>query len=597
MGIVADFEAELIQHSPTNYARWHAVDLHNHSPTSRDYQGNRATAEDECVTTILSSNAAIIMFTDHEQLPDRSFIDSVAKRTKRTVIRGVELNVFVDAWGKPAGKVDKSLFCHLLLGFDPDGKQEPDYWLSDIYRKCGGETRNSGGTAIKGVCKSIDTICEVLQEANAIVIPAHLHSTQDAFKSRSVDDIYADPEFLRYARDRFTALEVTDSKTADFFDGKHKETDFLRKTCIRSSDAHLPELIGTRVTYVQMETPNFLELKAGLELPSRTVLTAPPEPASFICGLNIKGQFFPDLWLSLSPHCNALIGVKGSGKTSILECLRFALGAPVPSSRQESVQGHIQSILGGAGAVRVLVKRADGAKILIQRSINDQSYKVTFADDRQEQFASSDGLMFPSYILGWHEIEQVATDPNIRQIYLDTIAGREQIRQLQEEAKSTAQQIQYQHAEVAHSYAAFRALHDKIGHLEELRKGLGELKDQNLIELRDQYETALRHKEAVQELRRATQENLDQMDARASAFSLKAEKATFEGASPVRELATTAYAPIEAIKSRLSTFVAEQRGQLTDLLSRLDALIPRVFVLIRWRAFATCSMLLNLDIL
>ena len=388
MGIVAEFEAELMRHSPTNYGRWRAVDLHNHSPTSRDYRGNRGTAEDEFVAMILASDAPIVMFTDHEQLPDRSFTDSVAKRTKRTILRGVELNVFVDAWGKPPGKVDKSLFFHLLLGFDPDGRQEPGYWLADIYRKCGEGTRELGGTSIKGVSKSIESICEVLHEANAIVIPAHLHSTRDAFKSRSVDDIYADPEFLRYARDRFTALEVTDLKTAEFFDGKHEETGFLRKTCIRSSDAHLPELVGTRVTYVQMETPNFLELKAGLELPSRNALTIPPEPASFIRGLNIKGQFFPDLWLSLSPHCNALIGVKGSGKTSILECLRFALGTPVPTSRKDNVQGHIQSILGGAGAVRVLVKREDGAKILIQRVLNEQSYKVTFEDDRQEQFAN-----------------------------------------------------------------------------------------------------------------------------------------------------------------------------------------------------------------
>jgi hypothetical protein len=108
------------------------------------------------------------------------------------------------------------------------------------------------------------------------------------------------------------------------------------------------------------------------------------------------------------------------------------------------------------------------------------------------------------------------------------------------------------------------------------QRGLGELKDQNLIELRDQYETALRHKEAVQELRRATQENLDQIDARASAFSLKAEKTAFEGASPVGQLASTAYASIEVVKSRLSTFVTEQREQLTELLARLDELVPKV---------------------
>jgi hypothetical protein len=199
-----------------------------------------------------------------------AFTDEVAKRTKITVLRGVELNVFVDAWGKPEGKVDKSLFFHLLLGFDPDGKQPPDYWLADIYRKCDDQVRQSAGTEIRGVSASIDAICEILKDSNAIVIPAHLHSTKDAFKSRSVDDIYSDPAFLRYARDRFTALEVTNTGTAAFFDGRHLETGNLLKTCIRSSDAHTAELLGTRVSYVQMELPTFAELKASLEMPFRT---------------------------------------------------------------------------------------------------------------------------------------------------------------------------------------------------------------------------------------------------------------------------------------------------------------------------------------
>ena len=175
------------------------------------------------------------IFTDHEKLPDVVFVDEISKRTKRVILRGVELNVFVDAWAKPEGKVDKNLFFHLLVGFDPDGRQTSDYWLGDIYRNCEEQTRNSGGTKIKGVAASIDRICDVLREADAIVIAAHLHSTSNAFRSRSVDDIYSDPEFLRFAQNRFTALEVMKSETAAFFDGKHNETNFLRKACIRSS--------------------------------------------------------------------------------------------------------------------------------------------------------------------------------------------------------------------------------------------------------------------------------------------------------------------------------------------------------------------------
>jgi len=270
-------------------------------------------------------------------------------------LRGVELNIFVDAWDKPEGKIDKNLFFHLLIGFDPDAKSSPDYWVNHIYRNCGDTTRDCGNKPIRGVTAGIDAVISALKDSNAFVIPAHLHSSRDAFRSRSVDDIYTDPEFLRHAKNHFTALEVTDVRTASYFDGNHPETQGIEKSCIQSSDAHEPERLGTRVTFAQMQSPTFAELKAALELPFRISLNTPIVPTSHIIGMRIKGQFYQDFWLTFSPHCNALIGVKGSGKTSVLEALRFALGSPVPASRQEAVISHLRNILGTAGSVQVLL--------------------------------------------------------------------------------------------------------------------------------------------------------------------------------------------------------------------------------------------------
>jgi hypothetical protein len=38
MGIIADFETELHRRAKPQFATWHAIDLHNHTPTSGDYQ-------------------------------------------------------------------------------------------------------------------------------------------------------------------------------------------------------------------------------------------------------------------------------------------------------------------------------------------------------------------------------------------------------------------------------------------------------------------------------------------------------------------------------------------------------------------------------
>ena len=329
--------------------------------------------------------------------------------------------------------------------------------------------------------------------------------------------------------------------------------------------------IGRRVTYVQMERPIFAELKAGLQMPFRVSLREPHEPDSSVIGINIKGRFFSDLWLSLSPNCNAFIGVKGSGKTSVLECLRFALGVPVPESRREEVDSHLQNILGGSGVVRVLIRRKDGAKVLVTRSIASlQHFTLTFEDDRQQEVRNPEALMFPSYILGWHEIEQAATEPKIRQVYLDTIAGREQIRQLREDADSKASQIRHLHEQAANRYAQFRALHEQVRRLEDLRSGLQELTDAKLVELRDSYQTAMRQRDAITELTKSLRSSKDNIVHRASEFLVGSDPSEFEGESPLAEFAQRAAEAVRLQESHVGEFVEQHRDQLEDIIEKLE---------------------------
>jgi len=425
----------------------------------------------------------------------------------------------------------------------------------------------------------------MLQEANALIIPAHLHTESDAFKSRSIDDIYTDPEFLKLTRDHFTALEVTDPKTAEFFDGNHTETGNLRKTCIRSSDAHEVTEIGKRVTWVQMEGPTFRELKAGLEIPSRVSLVKPDAPASHVIGINVKGQFFPDLWLSLSPHCNAFIGVKGSGKTSVLECLRFGLGSLVPESRKDEVQSHLSHILGQGGTVRILVKRKDGAKVLVERSASSPDvFRLVFEDDRCEEVRNPDALMFPSFILGWHEIEQAATDPDIRQAYLDTIADREEIRQLQETADDKMGEIRSLHERVVNRYASYRSLRGRVGRLKDLRSGLQELTDANLVELKDTYETANRQRDSIGQLASWLEEHKGgEPNWKTAGFV--PDIPPLSGNSPIERFAGFASESVAGLRSHAGAFasahktkisryageLAEKSGEITEAFNQFAA--------------------------
>ena len=564
---IQEFEDSLHRHSQARFGRWRTVDLHNHSPASHDFCGNRDKVLDDAIARLKARPVDVVMFTDHHKLPDATFVKELSERSASTVLRGAELNVFVDAWSKPETKAGKQAFYHLLVGFDPE--ENADYWLTDLMKHCGNEKRVVSGNAIPGLTAPAPDICKRLQEANALIIPAHLHKRSDAFKSRSVDDIYMDSEFLKLARDHFTALEVTDLKTAEFFDGEHAQTGYLHKTCIRSSDAHEVTGIGERVTWVQMEEPTFRELKAGLEIPSRVSLLEPNVPASCIIGINVRGQFFADLWLSLSPYCNAFIGVKGSGKTSVLECLRFALGSLVPDSRKEEVQSHLSHILGQSGTVRVLVKREDGAKVLVERSVSAPNiFRLVFEDDRCEEVRNPDALMFPSFILGWHEIEQAATDPDVRQAYLDTIADREEIRQLQEAADDAMGKIRSLHEQVVNRYAGYRSLRSRVERLKDLRSGLRELTDANLVELKNTYETANRQRDSIRRLASWLKEHKNAEPNWENA-SFVPDIPSLSGDSPIERFASFASEIVTGLRSHAGTFATEHKTKIEGYASDL----------------------------
>jgi len=80
MPIVADFAKELRRRS-TPCATWHKVDLHNHSPASDDFQGDRATALRDYAEAIRNQHLSVVMFTDHERLPDADFIRDLSRQT------------------------------------------------------------------------------------------------------------------------------------------------------------------------------------------------------------------------------------------------------------------------------------------------------------------------------------------------------------------------------------------------------------------------------------------------------------------------------------------------------------------------------------
>ena len=477
-------------------ANWLKADFHVHLPTSHDYKykGNDAF---ECLGKALeSAELDFAILLKHETFATKEELTRLEHHCPSvTLIPGVEINILVDALFK---KIGKDYFFHCIVAADPTDKDEYGHILRSARDKF--QYRDSDYPA--GFRSSIVDVATYFREAGALFIPAHLHQAKSAENSRSIDDLYDDDSFLGFVREGvFDALEVRQTETARFFDGQHKTQNDLtipHISCVRSSDAHHHKVVGHRSTWVRAESRVFGELKAALALPHRVTLTKPETAHAYVMGIHVVGAFFSDAWINLNQGLNALIGGKGSGKTALLECLRFVLNTSVPKDRVDEVQKHREHILGTSGYVECLVQDATGYQCLIvRRADSSDRITITPVDGESTTKMASEGQVFPISILGWHEIESVADRASARINILDRAGEPEdviqtysQIRNHIAQARDTLPLLQRQARRLGKVLKEFWELSRK-------RSTLTRLAEDQLSNLQDQYDWFLKAEERL----------------------------------------------------------------------------------------------------
>lgn len=126
-----------------------------------------------------------------------------------------------------------------------------------------------------------------------------------------------------------------------------------------------------------------------------------------IARLDVEGGFLDGISIEFSPGLNVLIGSRGVGKTSVIETLRFVLGAPffTAEARERSKQ-QITSILAGGAARITLVDDKSGGEVTVTRSVRDSA-------------PQSQGDRSAITVLAQNEVEAVGAQPHGRLALLD----------------------------------------------------------------------------------------------------------------------------------------------------------------------------------
>lgn len=567
MTTIEEFSQRLAQARTGPGAVWRRADFHIHAPSSADYEDKSADAVAKLGQAIDRNELSFVVILQHQGFPTTSELDALSRHCPRTtLVPGAEINVLVDTLSK---KVNKDHFFHCIVAVDP--AQSGDY----VLRKAKQTFTYRDGDYPAGFRSSILDLGKFFRKEGALFIPAHLHQSKAPESSRSIDDIYDDEAFLGFVRDgAFDALEVRQITTATFFDGSKKTTGGLpipAAVCVASSDAHCSEHLDERRrrTWVRTEGSTFAELAAALSFRHRVALVEPPTAHARVVGLHVVGSFVADEWVRLSAGLNALIGSKGSGKTALLECLRFVLNTSVPAERRESVDRHVAHVLGSAGYVECLVETADGGRLLITRRA-DSRERIALLDGagKSSVLGVTDEMPFPISILGWHEIEAVADKADARVALLDRIGDAGQVRTLYRQISALVEtardELPVLQRQVKKLDAALRDLRD----LQDKRAALARLEEGELLTLQRHYEWFLATEQTLFALETSSRERAARVP------DMLSSRLTLSLPPPDAELAKD-----DAVIASVSTVelaLAEHHTAETGAVERLEASLAAV---------------------
>lgn len=307
-------------------SNWWSFDFHNHTPASSDFNATeriQITPRD-WLLAYMRSGIDCVAITDHNSADWIQALQqelAVMKAEQPLAPDYREIHLF------PGVELTTAEGLHVIGVYGCDDSAGKVHGLLTLARY------NNDPINAHGICaESAAAICQHIHDTGGVVILAHaeeinglFHGTVDPTSGlftptrpgRVIDQIVASADgievhnLVRPAIQHFAAI----AKRFALVDG---------------SDSHQTADAGTRRVWLKMARPSIEGLKLALLDPFSSLLRAADKPSApehrvtslRVTNLQLRRQ---PLKIEFSPWFNAIIGGRGSGKSTILETLRLAL--------------------------------------------------------------------------------------------------------------------------------------------------------------------------------------------------------------------------------------------------------------------------------
>ena len=350
-------------------AEWIRADFHLHTikdpGQSRRFRSEYAGQENDFpkdwIVKLKSEEVRVAVVTNHNHF-DRDEYKELRKLGAREgilVLPGVELGIKEGGGGT-----------HTLIVFDPEGwvcnEQNDDRIKRFIDSQFAGVPNEGSRTKddLSGCLEALDTYGH-----DYFLVFAHVQSSNGLFEELDGSNLaHVIAGCGKRWRERVLGLHKV--KRGDVVQARWLESMPLPAFVEGSDPKEMAEVGGgERRSYVKIGELTFASIKFALhdwrQRVSTQISNEEHRPRlhriSFTGGL-LNGQSF-----SLSDQLTCLIGSRGSGKSSVIECLRFGLGLESGESDIKYKNGLVSAMLANGGELSVTGISADGFAFEIKR--------------------------------------------------------------------------------------------------------------------------------------------------------------------------------------------------------------------------------------
>jgi predicted ATPase len=386
-----------------NGAIWLRADFHLHTKADKEfaYTGNENDFCRVYVEQLKSQNINVGVVTNHNKFDKTEFVALRKKALKEGIgiFAGVELSVNDGTNG---------IHCLLVFDFEKwciNGEDFINQFLTAAFE--GIANRENENTRCK---YNFETVLQKLNEhanngRDSFIILAHVEQNSGFFNELNGGRIQ---QFV--SNDLFSHFVLGFQKVRTYDKIANWKTWFGDKlpAFVEGSDCKNIEEIGrphqqngeAKTTYIKIGDFNFEALRYALtDFNYRVKLNSKPEiKNSYIKSIAFEGGLLDETKIDFSPELNTLIGIRGSGKSSVLEILRYTLGIPFSPIAVDPryKDGLIENVLrsGGKSIVTIVNKQKEEYRI---EKIYGQKEDIYKGDVLQPKISINAVFDYPVY--------------------------------------------------------------------------------------------------------------------------------------------------------------------------------------------------------